>query len=81
MIALNERLPDAYKLLPPAATLARVRGGAARYGSWWPTAAPPAPAATLTRQRQGSLSGWPTASGRPTCTPSGPGWARWASGG
>jgi hypothetical protein len=68
MVALNERLPDAYKLLPPAGQPARARGGAARCARWSPTAAPPAPAVTLTRRRRGWPSGSPTASGRPTST-------------
>jgi hypothetical protein len=43
MVALNERLPDAYKLLrPQGASPARVRGGAARCGRWSPTGTPPA---------------------------------------
>jgi hypothetical protein len=81
MIGLNERLPDAYKLLPPAGTPAQVRGGAGRCARWSPTAAPPAPAGSLTRQRRGWPSGSPTANGRPTCTPSAPERARLASSG
>lgn len=80
MIALNERLPDGYKLLP--LTAGHPGPGEGRRRSlrrWWPTVAPPV--GTLTRQRRGWPGGWPTASSRPTCTPSGPGWARWASGG
>jgi hypothetical protein len=56
------------------ATPARARAGAARCVRWSPTDAPPA--GTLMRRRQGSLSGWATASSRPTCTPSAPGRAR-----
>jgi hypothetical protein len=42
MVALNERLPDAYKLLPPAGHPGRARAGAARCCRWSLTAAPPA---------------------------------------
>ena len=79
MVALNERLPDAYKLLPPAGHPCPGEGRAARCCRWSLTAAPPAPASTRTRQRRGWPRGWPTAC-RPTCTPSAPGRARWASG-
>jgi hypothetical protein len=81
MVVLNERLPDGYKLLPPAATPAQARGAGARCVRWWPTGVPPAPAATLMGQRRGWPSGWPTADSRPTSTPTGPGRAQWASGG
>jgi hypothetical protein len=72
MVAVNERLPDAYKLLPPAGHAGPGESGAARYGRWWPTAAPPAPAVTPARHPRGWPSGWPTTSGRPTCTQTGP---------
>jgi hypothetical protein len=35
-----------------SATLARTRAGAARFGRWWPTAAPPAPTGALMGQRR-----------------------------
>jgi hypothetical protein len=56
MVALNERLPDAYKLRPPAGQPGRARGGAARCGSWSPTARSPAP-----RQPSGIVTGRPGA--------------------
>jgi hypothetical protein len=52
MVALNERLPDAYKLLPPAGQPGPSEGGAARYGNWSPTARSPAP-----RQPSGIVTG------------------------
>jgi hypothetical protein len=77
MVALNERLPDVYKLLPPAGHAGPGEGGAARYGRWWP----PAPAVTPARHPRGWPSGWPTTSGRPTCTRTGARRVRWPSGG
>jgi hypothetical protein len=57
-VALNEWLPDAYKLLPPARQPGRARAGAARYARRSPTAAPPAPAGTLARHRRvGRMAG------------------------
>jgi hypothetical protein len=70
MVAVNERLPDAYKLLPPAGHAGPGESGAARYGRWWPTAAPPAPAVTPARHPPGWPRGWPTtAAGRPARGP------------
>jgi len=82
MIGLNERLPDAFKLLPPAGQPAQARGGAARYGRWSPTAAPRAPAVTPARHRRGwPSSGGPTVSGRPSSTSARPVRARSPNGG
>jgi hypothetical protein len=81
MIALNERLPDGYKLLPPAGHPGPGEGADARCARWSPTAAPPAPAGTLMGRHQGWLSRWLTANIRPTCTLTVPRRARWASGG
>jgi hypothetical protein len=80
MIALNEQLPDGYKLLPPVGQPGPGEGRRARYGWWSPTAAPPAVASTLMGQRRDWPSGWPTANGRPSSTLSAPGRARWRSG-
>jgi hypothetical protein len=81
MIALNERLPDASKLLPPAGHPGPSEG---RRRSLQEVVADRR--AARAAQHAGSLaSGWPnggpTVSGRPTCTPSAPGRARWVSGG
>jgi hypothetical protein len=81
MVALNGGCPTPSSCSRPPATPARTRSAAARCGSWSPTAAPPAPAATLTRQRRAWLRGWPIANSRPTCRPSAPGRASLVSGG
>jgi hypothetical protein len=76
MVALNERLPDAYKLLPPAGHPGPGEGRRRSLREVVADRRAAAPAGTLTRLRRGWASGWPTASGRPTCTPTGPGRAR-----
>ncbi|HEX8135902.1 MAG TPA: hypothetical protein VF880_21030 [Actinomycetes bacterium] len=76
MVALNERLPDAYKLLPPAGHPGPGEGRRRSLREVVADRRAAAPAGTLTRQRRGWASGWPTASGRPTCTPTAPGRAR-----
>jgi hypothetical protein len=52
MVALNERLPDAYKLLPPAGQPGPGEGRRRSHGSWSPTARSPAP-----RQPSGIMTG------------------------
>jgi hypothetical protein len=77
MVAVNERLPDAYKLLPPAGHAGPAEGRrrslrevvAARTSRH---AGPPP---------WGWPSDWPTTSGRPTCTQTGARRVRWPSGG
>jgi hypothetical protein len=66
MVALNETLPDAYELLPPAGHPGPGQGAASRFGRW----SPAAPAGTLTRQPRDWPSGWLTAGSRPSSMPS-----------
>jgi hypothetical protein len=76
-VALNERLPDASKLLPPAG---HPGPGEGRRRLLREVVADRR-AARSGRHPDASALWLPTASGRPTCTPSGAGRARWASGG
>jgi hypothetical protein len=81
MVALNERLPDAYKLLPPAG---HPGPGEGRRHSLRQVVADRRDAGT-SRHHDAPASGWPsgspTANSRPTFMPTPPGQARWASGG
>jgi hypothetical protein len=81
MVALNERLPDAYKLLPPAGQPGPHEGRRRTMGRWSPTAAPPVPPAGPGRHGRGWSNGRLTASGRPSSMPTAAVPARLASGG
>jgi hypothetical protein len=76
MIALNERLPDAFKLLPPAGHPGPVRGAAARCGRWWPAgvgvgwvAGRPPAAGRPARRADAGGCGWRAAGGRGAARP------------
>jgi hypothetical protein len=80
MVALNERLTDAYKLLPPAGWPGPEEGDAGGCGSWSAPGAPPAPPAApghypLLSSRNGSRRGR-TAARRPPTRPESGGWGR-----
>jgi len=81
IVASNERLPDAYKLLPPAGLPGPHEGRRRSLREVSPTAAPPAPSTVPGRQRWDWPSGTPTASDKPSSMPTGAVRARSPSGG
>jgi hypothetical protein len=81
MIALNERLPDSYKLLPPAGHPGPGEGRRRTLRQVVADRRAPARPSTPARQRRSWPSGCLTANSRPTYTPSAAGRVWLASGG